>query len=234
MLPDRLRILLHHPLAAPTILTLLAADLWFAVPPSGVAGGSWARSLYWTPPTTALPSTCDYDAFFNRLGPDPEGWRFVATPWFGSIGSWASMHLSFTTGDEARGFWAITRIERLDRVVVSNVQNGQGHATDADLAAARRLYVQHYVSAVSPLPPASLTALETHDLSEVSIAYTGYLHNAASLLLAAALPSSLYGLITYPARARRAARLVRGLCPRCGYDLAGNASNVCPECGHSP
>ena len=30
---------------------------------------------------------------------------------------------------------------------------------------------------------------------------------------------------------RRALRLRRGLCPACGYDLTGNTSGVCPECG---
>jgi hypothetical protein len=34
--------------------------------------------------------------------------------------------------------------------------------------------------------------------------------------------------LTYRTRARR---LTRGLCGRCGYDLTGNASGVCPECG---
>ena len=30
---------------------------------------------------------------------------------------------------------------------------------------------------------------------------------------------------------RAARRYERGLCPACGYCLAGNASGVCPECG---
>ena len=29
----------------------------------------------------------------------------------------------------------------------------------------------------------------------------------------------------------RAARREKGLCSRCGYDLRGNVSGVCPECG---
>lgn len=32
-------------------------------------------------------------------------------------------------------------------------------------------------------------------------------------------------------RRRRARRLRKGLCLRCGYDLTGNISGVCPECG---
>jgi len=30
---------------------------------------------------------------------------------------------------------------------------------------------------------------------------------------------------------RRRKRVKRGLCPHCGYNLTGNASGVCPECG---
>jgi hypothetical protein len=29
----------------------------------------------------------------------------------------------------------------------------------------------------------------------------------------------------------RVARLARGLCPACSYDLTGNVSGTCPECG---
>ena len=32
-------------------------------------------------------------------------------------------------------------------------------------------------------------------------------------------------------RERRARRQAEGLCVACGYDLAGNVSGVCPECG---
>ena len=32
-------------------------------------------------------------------------------------------------------------------------------------------------------------------------------------------------------RLRRRARAARGLCSACGYDLSGNTSGVCPECG---
>jgi len=41
----------------------------------------------------------------------------------------------------------------------------------------------------------------------------------------------LAALFLAPFRIRRFLRLRRGLCPACGYDLAGNTSGVCPECG---
>jgi hypothetical protein len=31
----------------------------------------------------------------------------------------------------------------------------------------------------------------------------------------------------------RLSRFVRGQCERCGYDLRGNVSGVCPECGEA-
>ncbi len=47
------------------------------------------------------------------------------------------------------------------------------------------------------------------------------------LLLLIGLP---IGMIFY--RDYRAARRNIGLCHKCFYDLAGNTSGVCPECGH--
>jgi hypothetical protein len=35
-------------------------------------------------------------------------------------------------------------------------------------------------------------------------------------------------------RYRGIIRTERGLCPRCGYDLTGNVSGTCPECGTVP
>lgn len=37
-------------------------------------------------------------------------------------------------------------------------------------------------------------------------------------------------LVLWRARLRRL-RIKAGRCPRCGYDLAGNVTGVCPECG---
>ncbi len=41
----------------------------------------------------------------------------------------------------------------------------------------------------------------------------------------------IWALVVFPAAVRRARRRRRGLCVACGYDLAGAASAVCPECG---
>jgi hypothetical protein len=48
--------------------------------------------------------------------------------------------------------------------------------------------------------------------------------------LSAVLPAAWIGLRLRAARRRRQ-RTRAGLCRRCGYDLRGNVSGVCPECG---
>ncbi|HXE55277.1 MAG TPA: hypothetical protein VN541_19795 [Tepidisphaeraceae bacterium] len=47
------------------------------------------------------------------------------------------------------------------------------------------------------------------------------------MVIASALPPLAW--VTMGVRRRRRRRL--GLCPACGYDLTGNVSGVCPECG---
>ena len=50
----------------------------------------------------------------------------------------------------------------------------------------------------------------------------------ALAVLAALLPAA-----RLPPYARRRSRTRRGVCPRCAYNLTGNVSGVCPECGSS-
>lgn len=48
------------------------------------------------------------------------------------------------------------------------------------------------------------------------------------------LPSRKDGLvrISLEGRVCQLVRLGRRICERCGYDLTGNVSGVCPECGN--
>ncbi len=57
------------------------------------------------------------------------------------------------------------------------------------------------------------------------IHWPGFMAN--TLCFAAVLFPILYG----PRIVRRWIRCKRGLCLKCGYDLTGNVSGVCPECG---
>ena len=57
------------------------------------------------------------------------------------------------------------------------------------------------------------------------------------VLLAAVLPTLAAVTVWYcwdrpdEIRRKRQERRAKGLCERCGYDLTGNVSGVCPECG---
>jgi hypothetical protein len=54
---------------------------------------------------------------------------------------------------------------------------------------------------------------------------------ASAPLWAFAAATAVGPLMWLRARARSARRRRRNQCPGCGYDLTGNASGVCPECG---
>ena len=59
----------------------------------------------------------------------------------------------------------------------------------------------------------------------------GVSYIAATVFVALWVARSLGFLMTRNERCKWRTR--RGLCPRCGYDLTGNVSGVCPECGQT-
>ena len=54
----------------------------------------------------------------------------------------------------------------------------------------------------------------------------------AGVVVLFAVPACLWYLLDRPVWLRRR-RLRRGHCEHCGYDLTGNVSGVCPECGQA-
>jgi hypothetical protein len=51
------------------------------------------------------------------------------------------------------------------------------------------------------------------------------------LLPAVVTAVASYGVLTHFFRPNVGRRLALNQCPRCSYDLTGNVSGVCPECG---
>jgi hypothetical protein len=96
-----------------------------------------------------------------------------------------------------------------------------------------RVFLRAFASSRSPLTEADFlglnlawkgrTASSSDDVSGFTIAFPYWM-----LLAAAAYPKVIESARV--ARARR--RVLRGLCPRCGYDCRGGSS-ACPECGLS-
>ncbi len=82
-------------------------------------------------------------------------------------------------------------------------------------------------------PLGGLLTLEAVDRSTDFISATRGLHDRVVLLLAAAVWVPLYAVLMVRAvlAARRTYRREHGLCVNCGYDLTGNVSGRCPECG---
>jgi len=96
--------------------------------------------------------------------------------------------------------------------------------------------MQQYKSA-DPLPTLGMGTISTRLLGELQLGkgpwpFGGFVYTAGFPLW---IPTTIFGL--YPAWAlvafvRRRRRLARGnLCKDCGYNLTGNVSGVCPECG---
>ena len=68
----------------------------------------------------------------------------------------------------------------------------------------------------------------------VMLAAAVALHGGLPVLPAVAAPTAIAAFLWYrwdrPHELRRQRR-AKGLCVHCGYDLTGNVSGVCPECG---
>ena len=66
----------------------------------------------------------------------------------------------------------------------------------------------------------------------MSVFANPYLHVAMGIVFTV-IPITVYGLLTYwfaPVH-REYRRRKKGLCVKCSYNLTGNVSGVCPECG---
>ncbi len=234
------RRLFFHPLAAPILIALLFVDLWVQAPIPGYDGRSRIQSAVWPPPPTNPAPTATTYTVFKVLGggarnyveahPPMDLWIFVG-PSHGCdiLGETRKLKLTYTTIDEARGLWALTR---LHSVRLIQVFDGPDSITPEELPIARREFVRQEVAGRAP-PAGWMTQLESADIVEDHILYTGYLHNTAALLMATWLPFASFGLFRFASgKVNRARRLRLGLCSACAYNLAGlPAGTPCPECG---
>jgi hypothetical protein len=225
--------ILFHPLAAPVLVAVLILDLRSQVPPRGYSGGSTMRAMYWgTGESGPPPAGCTRQAVL-----DDGLWNFVdmsrrrsssghGDPKRGDLFSRADLAsaVTFRPSDTASGFWAVTRLQRERRVDVDR------SLPSADQTSMRTAFVHTIVQFVFPMTPREESRLEQENFTETCVVWSGYVHNAAAILMLAWLPFACHGTWRFardlgPNRRRR-----RGLCVACGYDLAG-VRERCPECG---
>jgi hypothetical protein len=126
-------------------------------------------------------------------------------------GAWIASH--FTA---VGGFWELNETWSFTYGVRA------GHAT---------CFVTHY----RPAPTQKAFFACWWSFGAYSYDKRGFLHSGLSFPLWGLLALlAVYPIVAFsrgPLRRRR--RRGRGLCIRCGYDLKGNVSGVCPECGET-
>jgi hypothetical protein len=124
---------------------------------------------------------------------------------------WPGKYLNFPGADEPdNGEWAILRL-------------GDGRAVSSMSGAFRG-----WALAGGALRTVRWVTTQTGPNTSTSIA-TGMVTLPLPVIFAVLLAYPALLLIRGPVRRRRRRR--RGLCERCGYNLLGNTSRVCPECG---
>ena len=86
-------------------------------------------------------------------------------------------------------------------------------------------------------PPSPMVALVDRQWDGFQVFFTRYGKNEVEFLLRLPLWLPLVLFAIYPMTVfvrgpcRHYRRRRKGLCVKCGYDLTGNVSGVCPECG---
>jgi hypothetical protein len=91
---------------------------------------------------------------------------------------------------------------------------------------------QRGVGTIAAMP---LALRITIAIAVVTLLAAGLVQGDSAAVAFVILPAALAGLLGWDLidrpNARRRRRLRNGQCIRCGYDLTGNVSGVCPECG---
>lgn len=236
----RIRKWLANPIASAVLLAVLVAD-------SLTLPRYWDATAVGLLVRKTLHPMMLVDPGFSAFGPElyvlrgPDGFRVIDP----EVESWNELsallaageppmaECTFADSSDRAGFWAWTMRHDFRGVVLSPLQ---GDWSEDQLAGARRaVFVE---SNLTPTTWASVQPwldLAAGDTRSRRVIWGGVAHNALALVVFAALLYSLTGWRAWfgsRSWSRAARRRARGLCNTCGYDMRGNDSGVCPECGH--
>ena len=125
------------------------------------------------------------------------------------------------------GLWAITRA-KYDASVAMVASNRIAVETQARIRAA---LADHLVGEASVYPP-YLEWLRQGRNKVERIVWVGHVHNLITAIVAAVVLGIMFlGVVRVFENRRVRIAIQAGRCAWCGYDLRGNLSDVCTECG---
>ncbi|UCD75448.1 MAG: hypothetical protein JSV91_00730, partial [Phycisphaerales bacterium] len=131
--------------------------------------------------------------------------------------------MGYIPGRGRSGFWAITRRFDAGSIRIMTVREGSLPRDDQVL---RQAFIEHLQERGVDLM--GLDLAPTGRAVKRTILWSGYLHDAITLMLVALV--ALTGKMSFSAR-RWKRRLAVGLCPHCKYPLPERPHPRCPECG---
>lgn len=140
-----------------------------------------------------------------------------------------SAYVGWSFGSKKSGLFGLTAETYRFRIQVLPDSNTGRHSwTITELAQARQLFISEIRDRGYVL---DASILSFGDISVTRALWSGYLHNAATVVCLVLFIASLAWVPRHLVMSRRRKRLSSELCPRCEYTLAGLREPICPECG---
>jgi hypothetical protein len=234
---QELRELLMNPFTTVLVLFILGMMVR-GLPPKNIMGGgtvvgrafNWKGELRWPEfwfeyPRPTLIYVVKETEGYKPIDPDKESWDELSR--LSQSRPKDLFEVRYEAFEPVQGFWAPTRRGVTERVTVLPIS---GRPPPEILCAVRA----EAIKALGRKWMRDVSHLTFADRTTSTIRTDGYVYNISTVLGVGALILSL-GWVRPTwrwIRSRRTHRRERrGLCPGCGYSIAGLTARECPECG---